>query len=200
MASKGKKNTEATESEAIEGEDAEEEEDLESDEDDSLILSPDADKDDDYVPEGFAVLGAEQAPFLIKAPGVVVVGELLGLHERKKQASNMRGSNFFYQIRLEQPVMGVVGSKKKNTQKRVRVGPNEPAGDVISIDEFEALKDLQQLIVENHRYRVWIRFLRKDNLDNGNTFWVVKKRYEPISVPGAGLNGNQATRRPEARR
>lgn len=132
-------------------------------------------------PSDFEQVGAEQSPFVVKRAGAVVQGRLVGRFMRKK-ATGM-GSPFFYQIRLTAPCVGTTGSKKKNTQKARIV----KAGELIAIDESEAMKDFADLAEDVQKYQavydVWIRFKEKVGLDNGQSFWDIEKRRKTLRAP-----------------
>lgn len=147
------------------------------------------DVDHEELPEGFEQLGAEQSPFVKKEAGVIVRGELVGRFLRKKNSG--KGSPWFYQIRVDHQVRGVLGSKKQDTYREVMVKP----GEVISIDESAGLEELRKLaegLDYGGRYAVYLKYLRKIDLSSGNTFWHIKRGFKvltpPRSQPARGSN------------
>lgn len=130
--------------------------------------------DDSDIPDGFDKLGPEQAPYVVKGEGVVVRGILMGRHLRKKATG--KGSPYYYQIQLtDGPVTCTTGSKKKGNKEEVTV---ETDG-MVSIDETSSLADLKALTdrmdKDGERFEVFIKFGQKIDLDNGQSFWEVKK-------------------------
>jgi hypothetical protein len=135
---------------------------------------------DAELPDGFESFGAEQTPFFAKEVGAVLHGELVGRFMRRRHTG--KGSPFFYQFKVKQACKGTIGSKRKHTQEMVEVQP----GELVSIDETETLKDLKEFadkMERGARYEIFLRFLRKRELDNGNSFWEVQKGHKVLQPP-----------------
>lgn len=119
------------------------------------------------LPEGFQPIdvSGDQAWFK-PTEGSVVVGELIGRIMRKK-ANRDGKKGWFYQIRLDNSPTAFKGSKKRGTREEVHLEP----GEVINVDERSALENLAQYVGQDKRFTVFIRYIEKIDLEDGNTFW-----------------------------
>lgn len=124
-------------------------------------------EDTEDLPEGFAPIdvSGDQAWFK-PHEGAVIVGELVGRIMRKK-ANRDGKKGWFYQIRLDNSPMAYKGSKKRGDREEVRLDP----GEVINVDERAALENLSQYVGTDKRYTVYIKYIEKIDLEDGNTFW-----------------------------
>jgi hypothetical protein len=124
-----------------------------------------AEKPDD-LPEGFFPIntGGGKQNWVKPAEGLIIVGELVGRFGRRQGSQG-----HFYQIRLENTAEAVTRDDDGNTVT-VRCGP----GDIINIDEKTSMTDLAQYAASSKKYRVYIKYVRKEDMANGQSFWRIK--------------------------
>lgn len=119
------------------------------------------------LPEGFHAVntGGGKQLWCKPEPGRVIIGELLGRFERR---SGKRG--FFYQLKLENHVTVNTTDEEGNKLTDVDAGPD----DVINVDEKTSMEDLARYATSGKRWRLWIKYVAKETLKSGNSFWRVR--------------------------
>lgn len=134
------------------------------------------------LPDGYERVNSAAPVWLVKAPGVKMEGVMIGRFARKgDQSKRGAGSNYFYQFEVvNNPVIGTVGSKTEDTQETISVN----VGEVISVDESEALKDLEPFVNDGGKYQVCLVFGTKQKVGNtSKTFWPIEIGKRTISAP-----------------
>lgn len=134
------------------------------------------------LPEGYERVNSAAPVWLVKAEGVKMEGILVGRFLRKgDQTKRGQGSPYFYQFEvINNPVVGTVGSKTEDTQETLPV----PIGQIVSVDESEALKDLEPFVDDGGKYQVCLVFGAKQNVKGtSRTFWPVEIGKKTLSAP-----------------
>ena len=134
------------------------------------------------LPDGYERVNSAAPVWLVKAPDVKLEGILVGRFMRKgDQSSRGAGSPYFYQFEVvNRPVIGTVGSKTEDTQETLTV----EVGQIISVDESEALKDLEPFCDDGGKYQFCLVFGKKQTVKNTKrTFWPIEIGKKTIAPP-----------------
>lgn len=150
------------------------------------------------LPSGYERVNSAAPVWLVKKDGVMMEGVMVGRFLRKgDQSKRGQGSPYFYQFEvINNPVMGTVGSKTEGTVEEVPVA----VGQIISVDESEALRDLEPYTDDGGKYQVCLVFGKKQTVKGTNrTFWPVEIGRRVLTPPSAGYshqppNGDNARR------
>jgi hypothetical protein len=126
-----------------------------------------------------ALTGERGVPWLIKQPGLVICGELLGRFPRR---GGRKG--FFYQVRIAsganggKPLPAIAGTGEERLETTVQ------PGEVIAFDESKAFESLQRLTDTDGKYAVYLVLGEKQTLASGNSFWpLVHEKYKILKAP-----------------
>lgn len=145
------------------------------------------------LPEGFEVVTPVDSGnrcWLEKAPGVTVIGQLLGRFERK--GTDKDKTSFYYQVKITGfakdkdgsviPIKAVKGNgKDKETIVLI-------VGDVVNIDEISAISDLQKYADSDGVYSVFLQFIDKVGIQGGRSFWRVNVGAKTLKTPSMPLS------------
>jgi hypothetical protein len=121
-------------------------------------------------PEGFTPVSTSSNYWVVKEPGAIVAGKVLARNARTG------GAGFYYEIELTLPC--TVTTSSGESKENITVD----AGTIVKLDEASALTPLGSSIP----CHVWIHFVEKIGLKNGNSFWkcdVFKKEIAENAIP-----------------
>lgn len=147
---------------------------------------------EDEAPEGFDSISSERAPWIVKEPGLIVMGLLLGRYSFTGKGD--KKTRYFYQLELTTDGIPCV-SGSGDEQEEVTCN----RGDRISIGETFAMeRDLSPYVGDGGQYEVWIRFGEPErDRQNKPTFWPVKLAKKTLRAPTRtpqNVSGNRSRR------
>lgn len=163
---------------------------------------------DDELPAGFDTrVGREQGEgWLVKAPGAVVCGRLIGRFVMKGMKDDDGNYRAFYQVKLDSRA-GIFDGKKKvgpltGTRKDDAKNDEDVVfqdGDIVNIGEHKALEDLSPFTRDGGTYDVWFKYLNEEKLQGrGNrTFWQLKGPALATIKPATKRPGPEPSLRPD---
>ena len=115
------------------------------------------------LPAGFtSVIPNRTEGYVQPREGLIVHGTLMGRHSKRG-----RFGGHYYQIKLARSV--VAERKPEEGEGDDYILFEAQPGTIVSIDERAALEGLKEY--EPERTEVFIKFLTKEKLDDGRTFW-----------------------------
>jgi len=136
---------------------------------------------DGDIPAGFRPMGpAQKGPpnYWKPSEGETLQGELVGRFRRPGNAVKIQ---FYYQIKLTKPCEALRNTApvgEDAIMEEVKCGK----GEVVNVDERKGIEDFADLLKdEGVRYEVFIRAVKKEKLQGGNTFWRMQTGCRRIS-------------------
>lgn len=126
--------------------------------------------------------------WVVKKPGAVVQGRLLGRYLMKAKSSN-GDPRAYYQVKLSVPVEALYTPGEEDDDYEVgeddrvkRIEVTLEPGQILNVDEITALKDLSPYTRDGGVYNVWFQYIKQDpKLRN---FWRIEgPALEPVRAP-----------------
>lgn len=147
--------------------------------------------DEDFeIPEGFTInAGRERGDgWVVKEDGNQVMGRLLGRQTYKTKRGKTRA---FYQIKLAASCMAEVENPDFNEEadededNKARIREELEAGQIVNVDEFKKLEDLEPYCKDGGVYDVWFVMGGKIEIGDDQTMWTLKAgpRLRVIEAP-----------------
>lgn len=145
------------------------------------------------IPEGFTInAGRERGEgWIVKEEGNTVQGRLIGRQTYKTKRGKTRA---FYQIKLEKPCTIEIENPDFNEEadedednpERIKAKGEE--GQIVNIDEFKKLEDLEPYTKDGGVYDVWFQIGEKIEIGDEQTMWtLVGPRLRVVKKPQAAF-------------
>lgn len=133
------------------------------------------DVDSIEVPEGFQKVSNEQSnAWIEKIEGATVEGELLGRFQLKKAGKDGKIRSY-YQVKLYKPAQVSRKVEDETTTEEAT------EGEIVNVDESAATQCLAIHVAAGKRVSVWLRYVEKIDIGDGQTFWRIVVGVKPIT-------------------
>lgn len=128
------------------------------------------------VPEGFQKVSNESSnAWVEKQEGAIVSGELLGRFQLKKAGKDGKIRSY-YQVRIDKPVTVSRKVEDDTTTEEAEIG------EIVNVDESAATQCLAAHVAAGKRVSVWLRYVEKIDIGDGQTFWRIVVGVKPITA------------------